>query len=172
VPGATWKDPVGFKQTDDHPAMCISWNDAKAFCDWAAKKTGREVRLPTEAEWEYACRARTKTRWWFGDTESSLTEYAWTNANAGWQTQPTGQKKPNPWGLYDMYGNVWQWCQDWAAPYPAADVVDPTGPSGGGDKCLRGGSFMHDAIPCSSAFRDSHAPINRSTDAGFRVCVP
>jgi hypothetical protein len=93
VGGATWQNPKPFTQTDDHPAVCVSWNDAKAFSDWATKKTGREVRLPTEAEWEYACRAGTKTRWWFGDNEAAVVENGWTSANSGMQTHPVGQKK-------------------------------------------------------------------------------
>jgi formylglycine-generating enzyme required for sulfatase activity len=172
IAGANWKDPVVFKQTDDHPATCVSWDDAKAFCDWATKKTGREVRLPTEAEWEYASRAGTRTSWWFGDAESALDECGWYNKNSGMQTQPVGLKKPNPWGLYDMYGSVWEWCQDWTGPYAAGDAVDPTGPAGGDSRCLRGGSFTDVAIECRSAIRLSNSPSNRVTDHGFRVAVP
>jgi formylglycine-generating enzyme required for sulfatase activity len=171
IAGANWKDPVLFKQTDEHPATCISWNDAKAFCDWATKKTGREVRLPTEAEWEYACRAGTKTKWSFGDNEAALVEYGWTNMNSGLQTLPVGQRQPNPWGLYDMHGNVCEWCQDWAGPY-AGDAVDPTGPASGDRRCLRGGSWNNNAIECRSAFRFNDAPSNRVTINGFRVAVP
>jgi sulfatase modifying factor 1 len=169
IAGVNWQNPKPFTQTDDHPAMCVSWNDAKAFCEWAAKKTGRGVRLPTEAEWEYACRGGTKTRWHFGDTEGALGDHAWMNANSGMQTHPVGRKKQNPWGLYDMYGNVWEWCEDWEGPYLAGAVTDPTGGASGKARCLRGGSWDHDPTDCRSAFRISAPASYRCTPHGYRV---
>jgi len=172
VAGASWQNPKSFTQTDEHPVVCITWNDAKAFADWASKKTGREVRLPTEAEWEYACRAGTKTRWWFGDNDTAMADFGWLNANSGTQTHPVGQKKPNPWGLYDMHGNVWEWCQDWSGPYAAGDAVDPAGPADGTIRCLRGGCWNTGAIECRSAIRGGSAPSStRTTFIGFRVAV-
>ncbi len=168
IPGLNWQTP-NVPQAEDHPVMCISWNDAKAFCDWAAKKSGRGVSLPTEAEWEYACRAGTKTRWSFGDGEAGIVEFGWTNKNSGGQTRPVGQKKPNPWGLYDMYGNVWEWCSDWAGSY-GEDAVDPTGPTSGGRRCIRGGCWYDNAA--DSAFRYQPMPSYRSTRIGFRVALP
>jgi len=114
----------------------VSWEDAVEFCRKlselpAERAAGFAYRLPTEAEWEYACRAGTTTAYSFGDDSAELGEYAWYAENSGGRTQPVGQKKPNPWGLYDMHGNVWEWCQDWHAAYPTGSVTDPTGPSSG-----------------------------------------
>jgi formylglycine-generating enzyme required for sulfatase activity len=167
--GNNWLTPT-FPQTDDHPATCISWNDAKAFCDWAAKKTGRGVRLPMEAEWEYACRAGANTRWSFGDDESAIGDYAWTDRNSGDQTHPVGQKKPNAWGLYDMHGNVWEWCLDGAGPY-SGDAVDPAGPFSGVLRCRRGGSCFHPAVEGRAAFRGSSWVGLMASDTGFRAAL-
>lgn len=143
-------NPSGFEQTDDHPVVCVSWNDAQAFCKWLSNKEGRTYRLPTEAEWEYACRANTKGRYSFGDASGDLQHYGNTadrSLQKRWKlTLPTGdridappyaqgfddqvaftaavgQYKPNPWGLYDMHGNAGEWCLDWYAPY--GDFVQP-----------------------------------------------
>jgi len=169
VPGLNWQSP-GFPQTDDHPVVCVSWNDAKAFCDWASKKTGRAVRLPTEAEWEYACRAGTKTTWSYGDDEGADADYGWIDRNSGWQPHAVGQKKPNPSGFFDMHGNVWEWCQDWAGSY-GGDVVDPTGPASGDRHCLRGGRWDTRAYFARTAFRGQDFPVSRHTYTGFRVAV-
>ena len=170
IPGLNWQN-ANFTQTDEHPVMCMSWNDAKAFCDWAAKKTGRTVRLPTEAEWEYACRAGTKTKWSFGDDESAMGDYGWYDKNSGWATHPVGQKKPNAWDLYDMHGNVWEWCQDWAGPY-AGDGVDPTGPASGDRRVLRGVGWDNEPTYARSAFRNRNGPSYRNSNDGFRVVLP
>ena len=106
-PLANWQNP-GFEQSDDHPVVCVSWNDANAFCNWLSKKEKRMYQLPTEAQWEYACRAGTTTAYSFGDDPKDLGDYAWYQDNSGNHTHPVGGKKPNPWGLYDMHGNVWQ----------------------------------------------------------------
>ncbi|MHB1422903.1 MAG: formylglycine-generating enzyme family protein [Gemmataceae bacterium] len=128
----TWRD-TGFSQTDDHPVVNVSWNDATAFCRWLAGKTGRKTRLPSEAEWEYACRAGTKTRFYNGDDAEKLASVGnvadgtarkvfsgWTTIDAedGYvYTAPVGKFKPNKFGLHDMHGNVWEWCLDWYGPY-------------------------------------------------------
>jgi formylglycine-generating enzyme required for sulfatase activity len=169
IPGASWRNPVYFAQEDDHPVICVSWGDAKAFCDWLTQKSRRRVKLPTEAEWEYASRAGTKTTWPFGDLVSAVDEYAWTSANSEMHTHPVGLKKPNAWGLYDMYGNAFEWCQDWFGPYPGGPVTDPEGPRNGDRRCLRGGSWVNEAAICRPALRHVHPPWNRDTEDGFRV---
>jgi formylglycine-generating enzyme required for sulfatase activity/predicted Ser/Thr protein kinase len=180
IPGLHWAK-VNFPQTEDDPVVCVSWNDATAFCEWAAKRTGRTVRLPTEAEWEYACRAGTKTNWSFGDDETVMWDYAWYDKNTLRlerpeiplaRTHPVGQKKPNPWGFYDMSGNAWEWCQDWAAPYLAADAVDPTGPTSGEKRIIRGGDWHSDAKFARSGHRGHKSPSIADTSDGFRVVAP
>ena len=136
-------------------------------------------RLPTEAEWEYACRAGTETRYWSGDTESDLARTGWYDANSGGKTHPVGEKREphHPWGLLDMHGNVWEWCNDWWHPtYEHADkdrpVLDPKGPPGGFGRVFRGGSFRNDAGWARSANRGRWRPRNRSRFRGFRVVRP
>jgi formylglycine-generating enzyme required for sulfatase activity/serine/threonine protein kinase len=128
--GTGWQEPFP-SQTGDHPVVNVSWNDAKAFCDWLTKKEGKKCRLPTEAEWEYACRAGTQTKYGFGDNESDLGDHAWFLLNSNSQTHAVGQKRPNPWGLSDMHGNAWQWCEDWfdGGYYACSPPEDPTGPA-------------------------------------------
>jgi RNA polymerase sigma factor (sigma-70 family) len=172
-PEYTWKNP-GFKsikQTDEHPVVNVSWNDAVAFSKWLSRKDGREYRLPTEAEWEYACRSGTKTAYSFGDDPSKLVDYAWFGDNAG-GTHTVGTKKPNGWGLYDMHGNVWQWCADWYGEYAKGAVTDPQGPKEGSKRVYRGCSWMHDAQYCRSAYRDWRLPTLCINNLGFRLAAP
>ena len=130
-----------------------------------------QCRLPTEAEWEYACRAGTTTQYSFGDSPSDLGDYAWYNKNSGGKTHPVGQKQPNPWGLYDMHGHIWEWCQDWYGPYPKGPVTDPTGPAKGEYRVLRGGSWCSSGPAClSCSYRFSGQPLVRNDGGGFR-CV-
>lgn len=126
-------------------------------------------RLPTEAEWEYACRAGATTDYSFGNSDAELGDYGWYDENSGGKTHPVGKKKPNAWGLYDMHGNVWEWCQDWHGDYPSGSVTDPTGPVSGSRRVYRGGSWLNVAWFCRSADRDGDAPANRSHYLGFRV---
>jgi formylglycine-generating enzyme required for sulfatase activity len=125
-------------------------------------------RLPTEAEWEYACRAGSKTEYCFGDDPGLLGEYAWYESNSDKKTHPVGQKKPNGWGLYDMHGNVWEWCEDWKDDYSAGVVSDPKGPEIGSCRVLRGGSWLVAPGICRSAFRARYAPSFRNY-FGLRV---
>ena len=123
-------------------------------------------RLPAEAEWEYACRAGTSTRWCCGDDPRRLGEYAWFDPNSGGQTHAVGQKQPNAWGLHDMHGNVWEWCEDVFAPYAA----DPAA-IGADHRVIRGGSWVDDAVRCRSAYRDWYQPDDRVGNIGFRVVL-
>jgi hypothetical protein len=134
---------------------------------------GRTYRLPTEAEWEYACRAGSATAWCFGDGESGLNDYAWSERNAGNKTHPVGQKKPNAWGLYDMHGNVWEWCQDWYADdYSKSSGVDPAGPLGGSARVCGGGwSNPLSRGNCRSGCRGGQSPGFRHDSVGFRVLL-
>jgi formylglycine-generating enzyme required for sulfatase activity len=168
-------NPSKFKGPQN-PVEQVSWNDAVEFCRKLSeqpkeKSAGYVYRLPTEAEWEYACRAGTTTKYSFGDSESALGDYAWYIKNAGSRTHPVGQKKPNAWGLYDMRGNVFEWCQDWLSGYPGGKLTDPTGPSSGSDRRVaRGGSWNSDDWFCRSADRDSSTPDERNgSNLSFRV---
>jgi formylglycine-generating enzyme required for sulfatase activity len=128
--------------------------------------------LPTEAEWEYACRSGSKTRFYFGDDEDKLGDFAWYLGNSDGKTHPVGQKKPNSWGLYDMHGNVWQWCSDWYESYGNAKNIDPQGPASGKARVYRGGSVILTPIRCRSAYRSGGPPeTQNNTTYGFRVVV-
>jgi formylglycine-generating enzyme required for sulfatase activity len=143
-----------YRAGGNYPVEQVSWNDCQKFVAKLKEKvSGYEFRLPTEAEWEYACRAGTTTQYSHGDGDTNLTEYAWFTGNAERKTHPVGEKKPNPWGLYDIHGNVWEWCQDVYGPYPAGDVSDPTGPTEGNTITMRGGSWSHGARDLWSSYR-------------------
>jgi formylglycine-generating enzyme required for sulfatase activity len=166
----TWKKP-GFDQTDEHPVVCVSWNDAAAFCKWLAKETGAKVRLPREAEWEYCCRAKTTTKFYFGDDEADLGAYAWYTKNTNDKgTKSCGLKKPNNFGLYDMHGLAWEWCDDGKRTYKDQDETDPVGPAGS-SRVVRGGSWNCGPRDCRAAIRFDDAPSNRHGLNGFRVLV-
>ncbi|MBM4005879.1 MAG: formylglycine-generating enzyme family protein [Planctomycetes bacterium] len=186
----TWKSP-GFEQTDNHPVVDVSWSDAKAFCKWLSEKEKKTYRLPTEAEWEYACRAGTKTAYVHGDDPEGLaTTGNGADATArakfpGWSigikgqdghlfTAPVGQFKANPFGLFDMHGNVWEWCEDWYVPnsYSKEKQVDPTGPATGQAKVQRGGGWSSDFKRLRSAARVGRDSVAyRGCYQGFRVVL-
>ena len=171
-PAYLWNTKLGFEseQTDEHPVVNLSWNDAIAFCQWLSAQDGVNYRLPTEAEWEYACRSGYSTRFGFGDDASHLKDHAWYESHGGWSTKPVGQKKPNGFGLFDMHGNVWEWCQDWSGPYRVTSAVDPLGPSQGTNRSMRGGSFDNPSSSIRSANRnDSGSPTGRAYSVGFRI---
>jgi formylglycine-generating enzyme required for sulfatase activity len=170
-------NPSRFKNNPQNPVESVSWDDAQAFCQKLSQITGKTYRLPTEAEWEYACRAGTTTRYYFGDNDNQLGDYAWGRENSNRTTHPVGQKKPNGWGLYDMSGNVWEWCEDdWhdsyaGAPDDGTAWIDNDNRSQSG-KCLRGGSWLNFPCFCRSAIRGRDYPVNHYSNSGFRVaCV-
>jgi formylglycine-generating enzyme required for sulfatase activity len=193
-------NPSHFKGRSN-PVEKVSWDDAVEFCRKlsslrAEKSAGRVYRLPTEAEWEYACRAGTTTTYSYGDDETQLSEDAWFGDNSGdrkidvekiWikekrsfdtrlsanncRPHTIGGKHPNGWGLYDMHGNVFEWCQDWGGDYPTHAVIDPTGPSSGSSRVYRGGSWRNEARYCRSAYHQSSAPGVRAGAIGFRVVL-
>jgi len=173
---AYWDNP-GFDQGDNSPVTCVSWNDAQAFIKWLNRKEGKTYRLPTEAEWEYAARAGTKTPFYTGDclsTEQANYDgnYPGKACSKGTYREKTirvGTFSPNPWGLYDMHGNVWEWCHDWYGDYSSGSVTDPTGPSSGSDRVSRGGSWNFNARFCRSANRNRPPPGLGDNDLGFRL---
>jgi formylglycine-generating enzyme required for sulfatase activity len=131
----------------------------------------KDFRLPTEAEWEYACRAGSTTEYCFGNNENNLGEYAWYGSNSGEKTHPDGGKKPNTWGLYDMHGNVWEWCNDYYGDkyYESSTVEDPKGADSGAVRVLRGGSCLYVTRFCRSAHRFGFIPADRFVFLGFRI---
>jgi len=172
-------NPSYYTGDTNRPVEEVSWNDAVAYCaalterERAAGRIGTNsvYRLPTEAEWEYACRGWTSTRFSYGDDPgyTNLTSYAWYGDNGG--THRVGQKLPNPWGLYDMHGSVWEWCQDWYGDYAGGIALDPQGPNTGSARVNRGGSWGSLAGLCRSAYRNDLIPDGRGSRIGFRVVL-
>jgi sulfatase modifying factor 1 len=166
VTQAVWQKVMGNNPSefkgDNNPVEQVSWDDCQEFC----KKTG--LRLPTEAEWEYACRAGTTTKYYWGNEPDEA--YMWYNENSGNTTHAVGQKKANGYGLYDMSGNVWEWCQDWYGAYAINSQENPTGPDNGEVHVLRGGSWDFYDTYCRSSNRGKSVPTRRSCNYGFR-CV-
>ncbi len=173
-------EATGAKKPDDEcwgrgkrPVINVSWNDAQKYCQWLSEQTGRHYRLPTEAEWEYACRAGSTTKWCCGDDESQLKDYAWYDKNSDSKTHPVGEKKPNKFGLYDMHGNVWEWCEDsWHENYNGAPTDGSAWKNYNENKSLlRGGSWDDSANYCRSANRGRYNQDNRYYNFGVRfVC--
>jgi len=175
-------NPSQFTGDLNRPVERVSWNDSTNYCalltqqELAAKRipVGSKYRLPTEAEWEHACRAGSSDwRFFYGDdpTYSFVSFYAWYNANSGGTTQPVGQKLPNPWGLFDMTGNVWAWVEDWDGPYPGGSVMDPQGPATGSVRQMRGGCWNCVPQYCRSAMREPAAPTFGANNFGLRVVL-
>ncbi len=161
----------------DSPAVYVSWHDAREFIEEFKKREQGTFRLPTEAEWEYACRAGASTRFYWGDDPeyAAIGTYAWYAGNT-WQASEkyahvVGQKLPNSWGLYDMSGNVWEWCADRWGDYPADPVTDPLGPQTGSYRVLRGGGWYYNARNCRCANRFRYYPDHTNNNHGFRVAL-
>jgi formylglycine-generating enzyme required for sulfatase activity len=187
-PRYTWRSP-GFEQTDEHPVVNVSWNDARAFIAWLTRKEGRSYRLPTEAEWEYACRAGTTTRYFCGDDPESLAavgniadgtlkarypKLGTIRARDGYiYTAPVGRFQPNAFGLYDLHGNVWEWCSDGydGRYYEASPLEDPPGPAGASLRVNRGYGWIGNPRHCRSADRSSDPPEHRNCMLGFRLAL-
>jgi eukaryotic-like serine/threonine-protein kinase len=170
---STWRIPDFDKyvQTDNDPVVYVSWNDAVKFCAWLSKKEKKTYELPTEAEWEYACRAGTTTAYSFGADPNALGDYAWFDGNSEGHTHRVGAKNPNPWGLYDMHGNVCQWCGGRYDKNQDGSIKDPKDTYSGESALLRGGSWYVNPARCRSAMRVFCGPSFRHFDIGFRVVL-
>jgi formylglycine-generating enzyme required for sulfatase activity len=184
----SWKNP-GFEQGDDYPVVCITWHDAVAFCEFLSKKEGRTYRLPTEAEWECCCRAGATTVYPWGDNPNDgegwangadatsekeglftlFPSFKWSDGYL--YSSPVATFHPNAFGLYDVVGNVLQWCGDWSGDYPAEAVEDPTGPIEGEQRILRGGGFVYGPDRSRCAFRGRNWPDFQNFYVGFRVLI-
>ncbi len=187
-------NPSQFKGATS-PVESVRWDECQKFLEKLSTRSrprGGKFQLPTEAQWEYACRAGSTTRYCFGDDKAQLGQYAWYAANADDRTHPVGQKKPNAWGLYDMHGNLWEWCADWydggyyahsaandliswtttssGRHYAYPEASDPAGPSEGTCRVMRGGCWDRDATDCRSAFRGNFDLGSGWNFIGLRVC--
>ncbi len=175
VTQAQWTAVMGnnpsFFAGKDRPVENVSWNDAVSFIQKLSKKDGVHYRLPTEAEWEHAARAGTETEFYFGEEAGLLGNYGWYSGNSLGKTHPVGLKTPNAWGLYDMHGNVWEWCSDWYGEYCSGPVLNPEGGEEGEYRVLRGGAWFAAAGNCRSARRRRVDPDHRGRGDGFRIAV-
>ena len=177
--GRPWAGKANVQEDPNHPAVYISWNDLQGFSRRLNSKAGEELyRLPAEAEWEYACRAGTTTLWSFGDDEKQLKNHAWYYDNT-WKegekyAHAVGKKQPNPWGLYDMHGNVYQWCADWHQRnyYQESPPADPTCETASYHRVIRGGCFDDAPSNCRTTYRSMNDPSDRNHSVGLRVtCI-
>ncbi|MHC5054020.1 MAG: protein kinase domain-containing protein [Planctomycetota bacterium] len=178
VTQAQFKQMMGVDRStfkgERNPVEEVSWDEADDFCKRVGERVGKTVRLPTEAEWEYAARAGTAGNYCFGNDEAELGQYGWYAVNSGKKTHPVGGKQPNAWGIHDMHGNVWEWIADWYdknyyTKTPREDPAGPTRPTG--RRVLRGGCMDNKASGCTATERSSSRPTSRDNDAGFRVVV-
>jgi formylglycine-generating enzyme len=164
---------------ETHPVVGVSWHNARALCAWLTDKerqAGRlpadyEYRLPTEAQWEYAARGGSQSQGYGFSGSNSIDEVAWYAINSGDHTHPVAQKRGNELGLFDMSGNVWEWCWDWYGTYASGPATDPAGPATGTTRVFRGGSWIYLSPYCRMAFRHNNTPTLASSSIGFRVVL-
>jgi formylglycine-generating enzyme required for sulfatase activity len=176
VTQAQWREVMGtnpsyFKDCDQCPVEQVSWNDVQDFIQKLNTKTGKQYRLPTEAEWEFAARGGVKTKGYTYSGSNTVTDVAWMREIAGSRTHPVGEKQANELGIYDMTGNVWEWCADWYGAYSTADANNPRGPYSGEFHVLRGGSLNDFARDCRSAYRSRRDTEYRYLNRGFRLVL-
>ena len=187
VTQAQWKAVMGTSQSDilaetgfwsygigyDYPVYAVCWHDAVQFCEKLSRMTGKKYRLPTEAEWEYAARGGNKADGTKYAGSNTAKDVAWYGYNSSHTTNPVGQKRPNALGLYDMSGNVMEWCSDWYVDYSGSSAVNPQGPSSGSGRVQRGGCWEFPMESCRVSKRDHLTPSRRNPHEGFRVvCEP
>jgi formylglycine-generating enzyme required for sulfatase activity len=168
--GLNWRnDAEGKTAQDNHPVIHVSWNDANAYCDWLSKKSGKNYRLPTEAEWEYGARGGVQSKGYKYAGSNNIGDVGWYSSNSGNKTHAVGDKIPNELGLYDMTGNVWEWCSDWKGEYSTSSKTNPTGSYSGSDRIVRGGSWFSFPQYCRVTYRDFNPPDFRYYLLGFRL---
>ena len=155
----------------DRPVMNVSWHDVTAFCEWMTRTTGKTYRLPTEAEWEYAARGGSKSKGYKYSGSNDLDAVGWYGGNSSRKTHPVAQKQPNELGLYDMSGNVWEWCADWYGDYSSSPQTDPQGSNSGKFRVLRGGGWHYSVSNCRVAYRFKHYPDLKYNNLGFRLVL-
>lgn len=175
VTQAEWKAVMGsnpsYFKGDNLPVENVSWNDCQEFIRKLISLTGKNFRLPTEAEWEFAARGGKNSRGYKYSGSNDIGSVAWYYSNSGSKTHPVGQKSPNELGLYDMSGNVWEWCQDWNGDYPSSVQTNPTGPISGSYRVCRGGSWDYNAGGCRVSFRNFCTPGGRGDSLGLRLAM-
>ena len=175
VTQALWTAVMGNNQSnfkgDNNPVEKVSWNDCQKFIEKLNSLTGKKFRLPTEAEWEYAARGGNKSKGYQYSGSNNLDDVAWYTKNSNYKTHPVKTKQPNELGMYDMSGNVWEWCQDWYGNYGSDSQTNPKGPSSGSGHVYRGGSWFANAVVCRSANRTGHTPGLRDCDLGLRLVL-
>lgn len=171
-----WEKVTGYNNSifkdEKNPVENVSYTECKEFLNKLSFLTKKEYSLPTEAQWEYACRAGTDTTWYFGDNEKDADEYAWITSNSGQVTHNVGTKKPNEWGLYDMYGNVQEWCSDWYEDhYSAQNELNPSGPKKGESRVIRGGAWGDAATSARSSYRNVNGEDGKNDGTGMRCVI-